>query len=102
MRPAFSTIRFETLILLRFRQVPVTEELVNRVRGGIQFLPIVIKKYIPQVENPDRYLDDGLVPLANRMVVMQTFSVSKAFKATLVSRFHVYLSALILIGCSGC
>ncbi len=71
-----------------FYRIPVTAELVRYVQAGTHSLEkTTVHRCIPPVPNPLSYLDEGLVPLANRVTVMQCF---EAFKTFVVSLFTVY------------
>jgi len=63
-----------------FYRIPVTTELVRHVQAGAHPLEkTTVQRCIPPVPNPLSYLDEGLVPLVNRVTVMQCFEAFKAF-----------------------
>ncbi|RDB19995.1 hypothetical protein Hypma_013144 [Hypsizygus marmoreus] len=63
-----------------FYHIPVTAELVRCIETGAH-LPqaTIVQRFILPVPNPALYMADGLVPLENRLVVMQCFEAFKAF-----------------------
>ncbi|KAG5636212.1 hypothetical protein H0H81_008770 [Sphagnurus paluster] len=66
-----------------FYLLPITTKLVQCVQAGIPPpQPTIVQRFIPPVPDPDAYPSEGLVPLANRVVVVQCF---EAFKALVVS-----------------
>ncbi|PPQ96988.1 hypothetical protein CVT26_006416 [Gymnopilus dilepis] len=68
-----------------FYRIPVTMELVKCVQaGGHPPQPTVVQRFIPPVPYQATYPEEGLVPLANRDVVMKCF---ETFKALVVSLF---------------
>jgi len=63
-----------------FYRIPITVELVQCVQAGsFPTQPTIVQRCIPPVPNPDAYPDEGLVPVTNRVVVMQCFEAFKAF-----------------------
>lgn len=64
-----------------FYRIP---ELVQHVQAGTHPLEkTTVQRSIPLVPNPLSYLDEGLVPLANPVTVMQCFETFKAFVVSL-------------------
>ena len=68
-----------------FYRIPITVDLVHHVQAG-SFPPqvTVVQRCVPPVPNPIAYPEDGLVPLANRAIVLQCFEAFKAFVVSLV------------------
>jgi len=68
-----------------FNRIPITVDLVHRVQTG-SFPPQVtlVQRYVPPVPNAIAYPEEGLVPLANRAIVLQCFQAFKAFVVSLV------------------
>lgn len=68
-----------------FYHIPITAELVRCVQAGsLPTQTTVVQRCVPPVPNPDAYLEEGLVPLANRAIVMQCFQAFKSFVVSLV------------------
>ncbi|TDL13545.1 hypothetical protein BD410DRAFT_435547 [Rickenella mellea] len=66
-----------------FYRIPITTELVQCVQAGMHpSQPTIVQRCVPPVPHPDVYGVKGLVPLANRVVVMQCFEAFKAFVGT--------------------
>jgi hypothetical protein len=82
-----------------FFRIPITMELVHCVQAGRHpAQPTNVQRCIPPVPNPDAYPEEGLVPLANRVVVMQCFEAFKAFVVSLVQcSFPSYRSTYLVI-----
>jgi len=68
-----------------FYCIQITAELVDRVEAG-SFPPqvTVMQRCVPPVPNPIAYPQEGLVPLANRAIVLQCFQAFKTFVVSLV------------------
>ncbi|KAI9466679.1 hypothetical protein BJY52DRAFT_8378 [Lactarius psammicola] len=63
-----------------FYRIPVTANLVNYVQAGTRPSQwTVVQRCVPPVPNQDAYPEEGLVPLANRNIVMQCYEAFKAF-----------------------
>lgn len=68
-----------------FYRIPVTANLVQCVQAGrYSPEPTIVQRCIPPVPNRDAYPEEGLVPLANRRIVMQCFQAFKVFVVSLV------------------
>ncbi|KAJ7934566.1 hypothetical protein B0H13DRAFT_1543786, partial [Mycena leptocephala] len=67
-----------------FNQIPVSEALVEAVGRG-QYPPAatVVRKLVPPVHNMTDYFCDGMVPLANRQIILQCLG---AFRQVCVLR----------------
>jgi hypothetical protein len=79
-----------------FYRIPVTAELVQCVQAG-RYSPkqTIVQRCIPPVPDRDAYPEEGLVPLANRRIVMQCFEAFKTFVVSLAV-FLSYKDSLIL------
>ncbi|KAJ7306836.1 hypothetical protein DFH08DRAFT_793238 [Mycena albidolilacea] len=63
-----------------FYQIPVSEALVEAVGTG-QYPPVatVVRKLFPPVHNMRDHLCDGMVPLANRQIILQCLGAFRQF-----------------------
>jgi len=76
-------------VVLVFYRIPITEELVKCVQARIYPSEVtIVQRCTPPVPNPSAYAGEGLVPLANRVVVMRCFEAFKAFSVSFV-QVHV-------------
>ena len=67
-----------------FYHIPITAELIQCVETGrYSPEPTWVQRCVPPVPDQAAYLEDGLVPLANRHIVMQCFEAFKAFIVSL-------------------
>jgi len=63
-----------------FYRIPITAELVQCVQAGSNSPePTIVQRCVPPVPDRAAYPEEGLVPLANRRIVMQCFEAFKAF-----------------------
>jgi len=63
-----------------FYRIPITAELVQCVQAGRNSPePTIVQRCVPPVPDRTAYPEEGLVPLANRRIVMQCFEEFKAF-----------------------
>ncbi len=67
-----------------FYRIPVTAELVRSIETAA-YPPqaTIVQRFIPPVPDQALYMEDGLVSLENRHIVMQCFEAFKAFSASL-------------------
>ncbi|SRR6266702_1763017 len=69
-----------------FYRIPITAELVHCVRVGMRPPEeTLVQRCVPPVPNQDAYPEEGLVPLANRRIVMKRSRIS----SWVLSMFHV-------------
>jgi hypothetical protein len=73
-----------------FYQIPVSEALVQAVNSGLDPpAATVVRKHRPPVDRVRDYLEDGMVPLANRKLILQCVGACKQVSVYFVpSRFH--------------
>lgn len=60
-----------------FYRIPITAELVQCVQTGrYPYQTTIVQRCIPPVPDPDAYPEEGLVSLANRVVVLKRLNLS--------------------------
>jgi hypothetical protein len=76
-----------------FYRIPITQELLLSVVTA-QYPPLVtvVQRFVPPVTNPLLYVQDGMVRLNNRRVILQCYEAFKQFVVCCFSPIAQFLT----------